>query len=50
MEGIEGVYTVYAAEPICDDVRTSLPLELVVITFEARYYTSPAGWRLVPCI
>jgi translation initiation factor 2-alpha kinase 4 len=35
--------TTYSAEPICDDVRATLPLELVVITFDSKYYSTAAG-------
>ncbi|KAL0961127.1 hypothetical protein HGRIS_006101 [Hohenbuehelia grisea] len=39
----EGLGTVYLAEPVCDDINTTLPLELLVYTFESPYYTTPAG-------
>ena len=31
------------ADPICDDVNATLPLELYVITFESHYYTTSQG-------
>uniref|UniRef100_A0A0W0FQ29 non-specific serine/threonine protein kinase n=1 Tax=Moniliophthora roreri TaxID=221103 RepID=A0A0W0FQ29_MONRR len=33
----------YAADPICDDVSASLPLELHVITVDAPYYSTNQG-------
>ncbi|KAK7057453.1 kinase-like domain-containing protein [Favolaschia claudopus] len=33
----------YTAEPICDDVNTSLPLQLYVVTFVSPYYISTQG-------
>lgn len=33
----------YLAEPVCDDVNVTLPLELHVYTFEASYYTTSQG-------
>jgi len=35
--------TVYQAEPICDDVAASLPLELHLVTFDTHYYTTHQG-------
>jgi translation initiation factor 2-alpha kinase 4 len=31
------------ADPICDDINTSLPLELYTITFDSVYYTTTQG-------
>ncbi|KAJ3566582.1 hypothetical protein NP233_g6910 [Leucocoprinus birnbaumii] len=39
----EALGTVYMADPICDDINTSLPLELYTITFDAPYYTTTQG-------
>lgn len=33
----------YLAEPVCDDVNTTLPLELYVIEFTSAYYLSAQG-------
>ncbi|KXN81004.1 Serine/threonine-protein kinase gcn2 [Leucoagaricus sp. SymC.cos] len=35
--------TVYMADPICDDINTSLPLELYTIAFDAPYYNTTQG-------
>jgi len=35
--------TVYLAEPVCDDIHTSLPLELVVTVFDSEYYSTSQG-------
>jgi translation initiation factor 2-alpha kinase 4 len=34
---------VYLADPVCDDINTTLPLELFVVTFQSRYYTTSQG-------
>ena len=39
----ESLGTIYMADPICDDVNATLPLELYVITFESHYYTTSQG-------
>ncbi|KAF9457367.1 kinase-like domain-containing protein [Collybia nuda] len=39
----ESLGTVYLADPICDDVNTTLPLELFVVTFQSHYYTTTQG-------
>ena len=39
----EGLGTVYMADPVCDDVNTTLPLELHVVTFNSQYYTTNQG-------
>ncbi len=31
------------ADPICDDIHTSLPLELYTVTFDSPYYTTTQG-------
>lgn len=31
------------ADPICDDINTSLPLELYTVTFESAYYVTTQG-------
>lgn len=33
----------YLADPVCDDVNTTLPLELFVVTFQSHYYTTSQG-------
>ncbi|TFK47428.1 Serine/threonine-protein kinase [Heliocybe sulcata] len=33
----------YLAEPVCDDVHATLPLELYVVTFESQYYSTSQG-------
>ncbi|KAH9994612.1 hypothetical protein BJV77DRAFT_1059858 [Russula vinacea] len=35
--------TVYQAEPICDDIAASLPLEVHLVTFDTHYYTTHQG-------
>jgi eukaryotic translation initiation factor 2-alpha kinase 4 len=35
--------TTYAAEPVCDDIRATLPLEVHIVTFNTRYYTTSPG-------
>lgn len=35
--------TTYLADPVCDDVNVTLPLELSVITFDSHYYTTSQG-------
>lgn len=35
--------TVYLADPICDDVNATLPLEVHVVTFDSHYYTTNQG-------
>ncbi|KAF9445879.1 Serine/threonine-protein kinase [Macrolepiota fuliginosa MF-IS2] len=39
----EGLGTVYMADPVCDDVNTTLPLELYTVTFDSPYYTTTQG-------
>ena len=41
--GPERLGTVYLAEPICDDIRTTLPLELHVILFDSEHYVTTQG-------
>jgi len=41
--GLERLGTVYLAEPICDDIRTTLPLELYVILFDSEHYVTSQG-------
>ena len=41
--GSERLGTVYLAEPICDDIRTTLPLELYVILFDSEHYVTTQG-------
>ncbi|KAF8626502.1 hypothetical protein AX14_011471 [Amanita brunnescens Koide BX004] len=43
----EGLGTVYLAEPVCDDVNTTLPLELFVVTFDTHYYTTSQGRKKI---
>lgn len=35
--------TVYQAEPICDDIAATLPLEVHLVTFDSHYYTTHQG-------
>ncbi|TFK38831.1 hypothetical protein BDQ12DRAFT_605427 [Crucibulum laeve] len=35
--------TTFMADPVCDDVNVSLPLELYVVTFDSHYYTTSQG-------
>jgi len=39
--------TVYVADPVCDDVNATLPLELLVIHFENDHYTTLGGKRKI---
>ncbi|THU92883.1 hypothetical protein K435DRAFT_905239 [Dendrothele bispora CBS 962.96] len=39
--------TTYSADPIRDDVNATLPLELLVIRFEAPYYLTPQGKKKI---
>jgi translation initiation factor 2-alpha kinase 4 len=34
---------VYQAEPICDDIAATLPLEVHLVTFDSHYYTTHQG-------
>lgn len=43
----DGLGTVYLAEPVCDDVNTTLPLELFVVTFDTHYYTTTQGRKKI---
>lgn len=31
------------ADPVCDDIHTTLPLELYTVTFDSPYYTTTQG-------
>jgi translation initiation factor 2-alpha kinase 4 len=42
--------TVYQAEPVCDDIAASLPLELHMVTFDAHYYTTHQGRKKLKLI
>lgn len=33
----------YQAEPICDDIAATLPLEVHLVTFDSHYYTTNQG-------
>ncbi|KAF8920390.1 hypothetical protein CPB85DRAFT_1429191 [Mucidula mucida] len=35
--------TIYSADPVCDDVNVTLPLELHVVAFDSPYYKSSQG-------
>ncbi|KII86233.1 hypothetical protein PLICRDRAFT_114396 [Plicaturopsis crispa FD-325 SS-3] len=35
--------TTYLADPVCDDVHATLPLELFMVTFESPYYSGSGG-------
>ncbi|KAG6864912.1 hypothetical protein C0991_006441 [Blastosporella zonata] len=39
----ESLGTVYMADPICDDINTTLPLELYIVNFYSHYYTTSQG-------
>ncbi|KAK0199520.1 kinase-like domain-containing protein [Desarmillaria ectypa] len=39
--------TIYGADPVCDDVNATLPLELHVVTFDSHYYTTSQGRKKV---
>ncbi|KAF5376991.1 hypothetical protein D9615_007308 [Tricholomella constricta] len=39
----ESLGTVYLADPICDDINTTLPLELYIVNFYSHYYTTSQG-------
>ncbi|KAK0477848.1 kinase-like domain-containing protein [Armillaria novae-zelandiae] len=39
--------TIYGADPVCDDVNATLPLELHVITFGSHYYMTSQGRKKV---
>ena len=39
--------TIYQADPICDEPLTSLPLELLSITFVSHYYTTTQGMAFI---
>ncbi|KAF8655998.1 hypothetical protein AX16_002818 [Volvariella volvacea WC 439] len=43
----EGLGTLYMAEPVFDDVNTTLPLELYVVTFDSHYYTTSQGKKKI---
>jgi len=43
----ERLGTVYLAEPVCDDVNTTLPLELLVVGFDTHYYTTSQGRKKI---
>jgi translation initiation factor 2-alpha kinase 4 len=40
--------TTYLADPLCDDVNATLPLEVHTIDFTSEYYTSSQGQINVP--
>jgi hypothetical protein len=39
----EGLGTVYLAEPVCDDVNATFPLELYTVSFDSPYYSTSQG-------
>lgn len=39
----ESLGTMYLADPICDDIHTSLRLELYIVNFYSQYYTTSQG-------
>lgn len=47
---IECLGTVYLADPICDDVNATLPLEVHVVTFDSHYYTTNQGTSSITCV
>jgi eukaryotic translation initiation factor 2-alpha kinase 4 len=40
---IDGLGTKFSAEPVCEDVNTTIPLDLFVISFDSPYYSSNQG-------
>lgn len=44
----EWLGTTYLAEPVCDDINVTLPLELHVVEFTTSYYASPQGLSILP--
>lgn len=45
---VEGLGTVYLADPVCDDVNVTLSLELYVVTFYSEYYGTSQGGLFFP--
>jgi translation initiation factor 2-alpha kinase 4 len=43
LTGTEGFATIYSAEPVCDNVDATLPLELYSVTFSSQYYATSHG-------
>ena len=39
----DGIGVTYLADPVCDDVRATLPLEVHIITFASNYYMTSQG-------
>ncbi|KAG6888788.1 hypothetical protein C0992_007518 [Termitomyces sp. T32_za158] len=39
----ESLGTVYMADPVCDDINTTLPLELYIVNFYSQYYSTSQG-------
>ena len=39
----EGLGTMYLAEPVCDDITATLPLELYSVSFDTQYYSTTQG-------
>ncbi|KAF7297638.1 hypothetical protein MKEN_01386800 [Mycena kentingensis (nom. inval.)] len=39
----ERVGTTYSADPVCDDVHTSIPLSVYVVSFASHYYITTQG-------
>ncbi|KAJ4467716.1 kinase-like domain-containing protein [Lentinula edodes] len=40
---IECLGVTYAADPVCEDVNATLPLQLHVVTFDTQYYSTTQG-------
>lgn len=40
---LECLGTTYLADPMCDDVHATLPLEVHTVEFNAEYYTTTQG-------
>ncbi|KAF5320234.1 hypothetical protein D9611_011377 [Ephemerocybe angulata] len=38
-----GLETIYLAEPVCEDLKQIMPLELHIYTFESSYYSTSQG-------
>ena len=42
-ELIDPLGTIYQADPICDDVNATLPLEVLVVVFDSSHYSTSLG-------
>ncbi|KAG5719281.1 Serine/threonine-protein kinase gcn2 [Termitomyces sp. T112] len=41
----ESLGTVYMADPVCDDINATLPLELYIVNFYSQYYATNQGHK-----